>query len=46
MRRNTQVFIVDDDDAVRQSLLALIASAGFNAEAYEFGAEFPIDLPR
>jgi two-component system response regulator FixJ len=35
-----QVYIVDDDAAMRESLLALVESAGWTARAFESGTEF------
>ena len=37
---NATVFIVDDDDAVRDSLRLLMKSAGFHAEAFESAEAF------
>ena len=34
------VFVVDDDDAVRQALCLLIKSAGIEVEAYKSADEF------
>ncbi len=38
------VFVVDDDDAVRNSLRMLLKSAGVHAEASALCAGVPVDL--
>ncbi len=40
MRNGTTVFVVDDDDAVRDSLRWTIESAGYQVEAYPTAQEF------
>lgn len=40
MSQDHTVFIVDDDEAVRDSLQVLLESAGYRTEAYESGAAF------
>jgi two-component system, LuxR family, response regulator FixJ len=37
---DSRIYIVDDDDAVRDSLVALFESLGYRAEAYASGPEF------
>ena len=39
------VFVVDDDDSLRRSLVRLLRSAGFNAEAFGSADEFLARLP-
>ncbi len=40
MSRDFTIFVVDDDEAVRDSLRALLGSAGLTVEAYASGREF------
>lgn len=40
MSRDFTIFVVDDDDAVRDSLRALLESAGLTVEAYASGRAF------
>ena len=40
MQTNSTVFVVDDDEQVRESLAALIQSAGFTARCFASGVEF------
>ena len=40
MSRDFTIFVVDDDEAVRDSLRALLGSAGLAVEAYASGREF------
>lgn len=40
MARDFTIFIVDDDEAVRESLQALLESAGYATETYASGIEF------
>ena len=40
------VFVVDDDDAVRNSLRLLLKSAGVHAEVARLGAGVPVELRR
>ncbi|MBU6472950.1 MAG: response regulator [Alphaproteobacteria bacterium] len=37
---NSTIYIVDDDDAVRESLQALLEAEGFNAREFESGRAF------
>jgi FixJ family two-component response regulator len=37
---NREIIVVDDDDSVRESICALLATAGHNVEAYASPAEF------
>ena len=41
----TKVYVVDDDDAVRDSLSAMIESHGFVVEAFSSGGEFLNRVP-
>jgi FixJ family two-component response regulator len=40
MHSETTVFVVDDDEAVRQSLSMLVETVGLNVETYSGGQEF------
>ena len=39
------IYVVEDDDAARESLQALLETAGYRTEAFVSGAEF-LDSPR
>lgn len=45
MTRQHSVFIVDDDHAIRDSLLTLLRAEGFRARAFASGADFFDNLP-
>ena len=40
MPKDAIVYIVDDDEAIRDSMTALLSTAGLNAKAYSSGQEF------
>ena len=46
MTANAVVHVVDDDDALRDSIAFLMASAGIEAKTYESAMRFLAELPR
>ena len=46
MPADAVIHIIDDDDAVRESLAFLLGTAGFTTETYESGEVFLAELPR